>query len=131
MDVLDKYISELEEDTKLDVFKVRDVQCMLPGIKHKWIGRLIRHKQKSQTLEQELNEKRNQIATLLTNQADYKLSRPMAEKAAEKHNEVVDIKNRIKDNKSVVELLEKTERVLSSMTYDIKNLVEIMKIETI
>lgn len=131
MSVLDDYITELENDTKLDVFKVRDVQCMLPGIKHKWVGRLIRHRQQSCVLENELSEIKEKISDLLVNSADYKLSKPMALTAAEKHQDVILAKKKIKDNKSVIELLEKTERVLSSMTFDIKNLIEIMKIETL
>ena len=51
MDLLDKYIKELGEDTSLDEFTVRDVQMKLPAIKHKWAGRLMRLKLDNEKLK--------------------------------------------------------------------------------
>ena len=44
---------------------------------------------------------------------------------------VINLNKQIKDEYLIVEFLEKCEKVLSSMTFDIKNLVEIMKMETL
>ena len=44
MDIIDQYIDEMNQDTMFDDFSLKDAQMKLPGIKHKWVGRLIRHK---------------------------------------------------------------------------------------
>jgi hypothetical protein len=48
----------------------------------------------------------------------------------ESNEKIVDINNQIYYNTLIIEYLEKVEKVLSSITYDIKNIVEIMKLET-
>jgi hypothetical protein len=42
--VLNEYIKELENDLKIDELYLKDYTLKLPGIKHKWAGRCIRHK---------------------------------------------------------------------------------------
>ena len=53
-----------------------------------------------------------------------------ARKKAEEHVDVKAIATEIGQLRLVVEFLEKTEKTLSSITFDIKNLIEIIKIET-
>ena len=40
----EKYSEELKEDTKVDELNLLQKQLMLPGIKHKWVARLINQK---------------------------------------------------------------------------------------
>jgi len=54
--------------------------------------------------------------------------------AIEKDDRLIEFLNekfekKIKEEKFLIELLEKTEKTFSSLTYDIKNIVEIMKLE--
>ena len=130
MDTINKYMQELDTDTKLDVFNVKDVQSKLPGIKHKWVGRLIRHKHNIVTLESRIVEKREQLVTAVQNEITYAVSKPQAIKAANNHESILKLKKQIKDEELIVSFLEKIERIFSSMTFDIKNLTEIMKLET-
>ena len=130
MDTINKYMQELDTDTKLDVFNVKDVQSKLPGIKHKWVGRLIRHKHNIVTLESRIVEKREQLVTAVQNEITYAVSKPQAIKAANNHESILKLKKHIKDEELIVSFLEKIERIFSSMTFDIKNLTEIMKLET-
>lgn len=131
MDILDRYIEEMNTDTMFDDFSLKDSQMKLPGIKHKWVGRLMRHKDTINKLHFKKKEMIKNISTALINEGDYKISQPAAEKACEKHDSVININKQIKDEYLIVEFLEKCEKVLSSMTFDIKNLVEIMKMETL
>ena len=130
MKTLDKYMQEVEADTKLDVFNVKDVQSKLPGIKHKWVGRLIRHKCTRDRLFQELEDKKKYLIKAVAKESGYNVSKPAAAKAVEQHESVVDIKKQISDEKMIITFLEKIERIFNSMTFDIKNLTEIMKLET-
>ena len=131
MDILDRYIEEMNTDTMFDDFSLKDSQMKLPGIKHKWVGRLMRHKDTINKLHFKKKEMIKNISTALINEGDYKISQPVAEKACEKHDSVINLNKQIKDEYLIVEFLEKCEKVLSSMTFDIKNLVEIMKMETL
>ena len=63
-------------------------------------------------------------------EAARKAAEEAAQKAAEKHSRVKAINEKIKENKLIVEFLEKSERIFSSMSFDIKNITEIMKLET-
>ena len=62
-------------------------------------------------------------------QSPVKLATPIIERTAAKHSEVVEIDTQIKELELIIELLEKSERTLSSTSYDIKNLVDIIKLE--
>ena len=100
MKLLEEYISELSVDVQIDEFSMKDVQMKLPAIKHKWTGRLMRAKME------------------------------IEEKTAELHPDVKETWDQINELKLVVEFLEKTEKTLSSITFDIRNIVEIIKLET-
>lgn len=130
MDIIEEYILELEKDVKLDQFNVRDYQMKLPAFKHKWVGRLMRHKFEIVKLRREKDEIKKKVITKLQQNSTYKLSKPVAAKASENHESIVTIVHKINELNVVVEFLEKAERILASMTYDIKNLIEIMKLET-
>lgn len=130
MDIIEQYILELEKDVKLDQFNVRDCQMKLPAYKHKWVGRLMRHKFEIVKLNQKKQEIKKAIAIKIQNSSTYKISKPAAEKASDGHESIIDISNKINELSVVIEFLEKAERILSSMTFDVKNLIEIMKLET-
>jgi len=131
MDILDKYLQEAEQDTKLDVFSVKDVQSMLPAIKHKWVGRLIRAKRKLNHLMDEKEEIRSSLLEKAKQQALYKVTDSMLEKQIDKSKSVKDVAKQIKEQRLIIDFLERTEKIFSSMTFDIKNLTEVMKIETL
>lgn len=130
MDTLENYIIELEKDVKLDQFNIRDCQMKLPAFKHKWVGRLMRHKFEIVRLNQQKYTLKKKVAEKIQSSTTYKVTKPVAEKAAANHDSIVDITHRIEELNVLIEFLEKAERILSSMTYDIKNLVEIMRLET-
>jgi hypothetical protein len=126
---LKQYIAEISEDTNLDNFNIKDVQLKLPGIKHKYVSRLIVHKRRLAKLQQDKKSAQSQVINDLKEKSVYKLTEPMARKASQDHNSVKSIHDEILEEEVIVELLEKTERILSSMTYDIKNIIELMKLE--
>ena len=63
--------------------------------------------------------------------ATYAVNLQTAMKAAEKHQKIRDIDDKVRENKLIVEFLEKSERIFSGMSFDIKNITEIMKLETL
>jgi len=128
---LEKYIDELTKDVEIDEFALKECQMKLPALKHKWVGRLVRHKKELYNLQKKRRVTLNTIADKVRDSSEIQLTRPAAEKIAEKHTDMIKIDDEIKDIELVVELLDKCERIFSSMSFDMKNLVEIIKMETL
>ena len=129
MDILGKYLEELGRDTLLDEFTVRDVQMKLPGIKHKWAGRLIRAKCELGRMSRKRKQMVDEAAQGLIKDSHIKVGTPVARKRVEDHKIIRDVDVEIEFQKAIIEFLEKAERIINSMTFDIKNLTEIMKLE--
>lgn len=127
--MIDKYTAELNDDIKIDYVNVRDVQMKLPAIKHKWVARLINHKIERDNTKKKIIEAREIIIRKLEKEAKTVLSRPTLEKAANDHEAILKLRKNVDDIDMIIEYLEKVEKILSSTTFDIKNLVEIMKLE--
>ena len=102
----------------------------LPAIKHKWVGRLIRAKQDISKLEIERKNKKLSLIKKLQEQSPVVLTESAASKTIETNHVLSEIDDKIKELKLVIELLDETKKTLSSMTFDIKNIVEIIKLET-
>lgn len=128
--LIDDYIKELEADLKIDELILKEYQLKLPGIKHKWAGRCIRHKLEINELRKKRESTKKIVIDKLNEQSPVKLAAPVVERTAEKCNDIVDFDNKIKELELIIELLEKAEKTLSSTSYDIKNLIDIIKLET-
>jgi phenylalanyl-tRNA synthetase alpha subunit len=131
MKQLEQYIKEMGVDVDLDEFALKEAQMKLPAIKHKWVGRLIRHKGEMERLQASRHNTIKQVAQEMIDTATYQVTLATAQKAAEKHSNVKAIDESIRECKLIVEFLEKSEKIFSSMSFDIKNIVEIMKLETL
>lgn len=129
-ELLNKYIEELDKDVKLDQFNLKEAQLALPGIKHKWAGRLIRHKIELNELTVKRSLKLKEICNIVQMQSPTTLPNTVVERNAVKHSDIIYIDSEINYTKLIIEFLEKTEKTLSSMTFDISNIVKIITIET-
>jgi hypothetical protein len=127
--MLSEYIKELEEDLKINELNLKDYQLRLPAIKHKWAGRLIRLKLELIQENKKLEKLKKTLAEEVEKASPVKLSGPSINQMIESHATYKDYKAVIEEKKLSIELLEKTEKTISSTTYDIKNLIEIMKLE--
>ena len=131
MKQLEQYIKEMGEDVELDEFNLKDVQMKLPALKHKWVGRLIRHRSELERVTNSRDKMIHQIAQEIIDTATYQVTLPSAQKAAEKHSSIKSIDEQIKEHKLIIEFLDKGEKIFTSMSFDIKNITEIMKLETL
>jgi len=129
VDILDKYIEELKEDLRIDEFSIKDASLKSPGRKHYWTSRLIYHKRNLMKLENEKNTLIKKASQEIQYQSPVRLSNVAIEKTAQSTDVMKDINLKINEEKLIIEFLEKTEKTLSSLTYDIKNIVEIIKLE--
>lgn len=131
MKQLEDYIKEMGVDVEIDELNLKETQLKLPALKHKWVGRLIRHKGDLNRAESRKDNVIKEVAKEVIDTATYQVTLPTAEKAAAKHPRVKKINEEITELKLIVEFLEKSERIFSSMSFDIKNITEIMKLETL
>lgn len=131
MKQLEEYINEMGQDVDLDEFNLKDSQLKLPALKHKWVGRLVRHKNELERYQSNRDVMIKQVAQEVIDQATYQVTLPTAQKAAEKHPNVKKIDESIREQKLIIDFLEKGERIFSGMSFDIKNIIEIMKLETL
>ena len=129
--IIDQYNEELKEHLVIDELNIKDVQLRLPGRKHLWVGRLMRHKQ-------ELNDLKNKKGLLITKltksiqeSSAVRLSVPAAEKVAWNTEPMKELSKRMQEQELIIEFLEKVEKIFNGISYDIKNIVEIQKLETL
>ncbi len=128
--MLDEYIKELENDLKIDELYLKDYSLKLPGIKHKWAGRCVRHKLELLSLKNEKEKLKKDVKNKLLRESPVKPTLPVLDKLVESTDEIKDFDKKISELGLVVELLEKAEKTLSSASYDLKNLIDIIKLET-
>ena len=128
--VLERYGKELNDFCTINEFTVKEKQLQLPAFKHLFVGRLIRHKIYASKLKTQKEKLRSELAAAAAKAAPVVLDFSKVEKAMESNEKIVEVNNQIYYNTLIIEYLEKVEKVLSSITYDIKNIVEIMKLET-
>ena len=128
-EIIEHYTIESSIDTNIDRLNVTEVQEKLVNNKHKWSARLINHKIK-------LNKYRNQRFTILEEKIEeYQNTQPVmvnksiAEKAVSKKKDIRVIDNKIENEILIIQHVENIYKNISFATNDIKNLVELMKLE--
>ena len=129
MEMLERYINEIEEDLKIDQFNIKEASLKSPGRKHFWVSRLINHKRNLQSLENKKLDLKKQIMDQIHDQSPVKLSTYTVDKTSDDSGMIREIQVKINEEKLIIEFLEKTEKIFSSLTYDIKNINEILKLE--
>lgn len=130
MDILEKYIAQISEEMKISRMNVQEVQLLLPSKKHFWAARLIEHKRKLLTLKK---NKDNLIKAIVENKnsSPVELSKANMTKVAEAEDAVKKISDDILEQEYIIEYLEKVEKIYSAFSFDIKNIIELIKMETL
>ncbi len=129
MELLRRYKEEIGADLLITDFNIKDIQLKLPSRKHFWAARLIDAKITLQSLHKKKKNLKKTIVTKIMAEAPVKLTQQTAEIAAESTDELTLIADSIKEYEFIVEYLEKVEKIMSGMGYDIKNIIEIQKLE--
>jgi len=130
MTLLQKYITELENDVKLDELNLKDAALTLPGKKAKWVSRLMLEKSELIALQKRKEKQLISVIEAIKAESPVKMTYPSLKEAAERHNIVSQINNEIREKEGVIEFLEKVEKTIHSVGFDIKNLIELLKMET-
>ena len=129
MELLKKYIEDINKDLYLDDFNLKEVQMRLPARKHFWVARLIEAKIKRNTLFAKKKKLKKDLVKKVIEDSPVRINQTAAETAAERYDSVVTINNSIKEQDTIIEYLEKVEKIMSTMHWEIKNIVDINRME--
>ena len=128
-DLLKKYVDEIGKDLVIDDFNLKEVQMRLPARKHFWVARLMDAKVDRNRLLAKKKELKKELTKRVIADSPIKVTQSTAEQHAERHDSIVDITRDISEYAVIIEYLEKVEKVMSQMSYDISNIVKINQLE--
>ena len=129
MDLLSKYVDEVGKDLVIDDFNLKEQSLRLPARKHYWVAKLIRSKIERNALFAKKKKLKKSITQEVLATSPVKLSHSAAEQAAERHDTLMDISSKIKELDMIIEYLDTVTKIMQQMGFDIKNIVEIQKLE--
>ena len=124
-----KYQKEIAEDLELDDFNLKEKQMSLPAIKHKWVGRLMQQHFEKSRLQEARKQAIKKIMDKFREESIVSVSDKTLALKAENHELVQRVDAHIRDCESIIIYLEKCERIFSQTGYDIKNIIDIRKLE--
>lgn len=131
MDKLEEFKKELQDDTQIDELNLLQKQLMLPAIKHKWVARLIDEKRKLNRLKNNKKIIREGVLTSMEkNGIPPGVPKAKIDRKIETSQSIIKIDEDIQESEIIIEYLEKVETIFRSMTYDLKNIVDITRMET-
>lgn len=122
-----RYKEAIEKDLKIDQFNIHNKVNEIPSLKHFWVSKLIESKIELKNLQRKKAELLKKVRE--SQQVGLKLSVSSLKEMEEKSPVLHEINEHIEEMELIVEYLEKTEKVFSSTTYDLKNAIELMKME--
>lgn len=129
MSLLEQYISEIEKDLQINEFNLKESSMKTPARKHYWVSKLINHKKNLNKLRKERDNLKKTVVRQIIEESPIKVTVPTAEKASYNHEKMIELSDKIKNEELLIEFLEKTEKTFSAVGFDIKNIIEIMKME--
>ena len=129
MDELNTIIEEIRKDTHIDDMNILEQQKMLPSKKHYWATKLVLYKKEQIELTTKRKKILKELIEKIIKESKVSISRATAEKAVLESKPIKEIDNRLEELVFIIELLEKSEQIFRSMSYDIKNIIELNKME--
>ena len=129
MELLKKYIEEITKDLQLDDFNIKEAQMRLLAKKHFWVARLMDAKIKRNNLIRDKKQLKKEVVKKVISDSPVKISQSAAESAAERHESISKLNVFITEQDNIIEYLEKVEKIMSQMHWEIKNIIDINKME--
>jgi hypothetical protein len=122
-------MEEIGEDLVLNDLNLKQQQQKLPARKHFWVGRLIDAKIKRNDLITEKRKLKKDLVKKVIEDSPVRINQTSAESAAERYESVVKLNKGIQEQDTIIEYLEKVEKILSNMHWEIKNVIDMNKME--
>lgn len=120
---LDNYIKEFDEDVKLTMSNVKDKSLMITSYQSKWIRYYFMEK----TLNQKLKDAKVEYSKRCINKLEFKQSLPGIQTEVDAN--IVKLNNELHISELCLDFLEKSMDVLDKMNFQIKNVIDLVKLE--
>jgi hypothetical protein len=128
-EILDRYSDELKPEISLNKLNLGDHQTKLPSLKHKWAGRYINHKRNLIKLKVQKKSLYTDLIEEYIENSPVKININIAEKAVHNNPSILKINNKIEEEELILEYLDKIQNIVNNIQWDIKNLIELEKLE--
>jgi len=128
-EIIDRYSNELKPEISLNKLNLGEHQSKLPSLKHKWAGRYINHKRNLIKLKVQKKDLYSELIEEYIENSPVKININIAEKAVQNNSSIQKINNKIEEEQVILEYLEKIQSIVNNIQWDIKNLIELEKLE--
>ena len=129
-DLLTRYHEELSKLVAVDEFNMKQVQMDLPANRHYWVGRLMFHKSEITKLKKSRKQAQHALIQKMQKESPVTLTSKTLDASVVQHPILQKIDDQIAENEILIEYLSKIEANFRSISFDIKNLIEIIRLET-
>lgn len=120
---------EYDQDIEFDEFKIREIQLKIPALKAKWAAKL----SVTEATYYEWKEKRNLLFDALLHEIDTTTDKPLTNNTKElmvkRDSRYKKVSEKIKSMEIIIKFLERIDRNVQGMTWDLKNILEELKLE--
>ena len=125
---LNKYTKELAEDVSLDVSNLREKSLLISTIRAKWLGYYMKEKENLQRIQ---NLKTKIIKSKMADPANNtSILRLKSEESISQNDERIQKLNRMNNStKENIDFIERAMNILSDYVWQIKNAIEILKLQ--
>ena len=121
------YKEAIEKDLKIDQFNIHNKINEIPSLKHYWVAKLIESKIELKQLQRKKSELIKKVQS--STDVGIRISTQSAKEMLSKSPVIAEINDEIEELELIIEYLEKAEKIFSSTTFDLKNAIELMKME--
>lgn len=128
-DLFTIYKNAIEKDLTITRLNLEEKALQVPAIKHFWVGKLIEAKRNLRKLEDEKKEILKQVND--NKDIMLELSKASINKMIVNSPKIQEINNKIKDTEEIIEYLTYCEKIFNYMGNDIKNIIDLIKMETL
>lgn len=123
---LEKYMSEFDDDVKLNMTNVKDKSMLITSIQSKWIRYYFTEK----TLNQKLKDAKVEYSKQFGNKVDYKSQLPgMSSQKSEVDIKLAKLNNEIRISEMCLDFMEKSMAVLDKFNFQVKNIIDLVRLE--
>lgn len=128
MEILKEYQSLYEEFCKIDDFNIEERAKRVPAEKHFWVCKLIDAKIEKDKLYKIKSKSKEKLQRKVLEESPVKLNKQIMDDL-EKSPTLETLNQKIREQDFLVEYLERLVQQVSFIAQDIKNIVEIKKLE--
>ena len=122
-------MEDIGQDLILNDLNLKEQQQRLPARKHFWVGRLIEAKIKRNELIATKSKLKKDLVKKVIEDSPVRINQTSAEAATEKYESVAKLNTGIREQDTIIEYLEKVEKILGNMHWEIKNVIDMNKME--